>query len=258
MTTALHSTCDEYEPLLAAYALGEHDPEIAQQLEAHLADCQCCRESLAAYRAVAQYLPLSVPTTAPAPDLRDRVVGRVAAAAQGQDSPAPAPAKPQRWWRWERVALAFNAALLVAMLFWNLSLMRPPQALNEHEETRIDWAKVAQVFNTPGIQSFTLTSDNSSAPIANGTLWFAPEQREGCLVVQDMPQLPPEQVYQLWLLQGAQRTSGGTFYIDPEGNGWLLISLATPLSSFERVGVTIEPDGGSPGPTTPRLLGGDL
>jgi anti-sigma-K factor RskA len=94
--------------------------------------------------------------------------------------------------------------------------------------------------------------------MANGTLWFTPEQAEGCLVVQDMPQLPSEQVYQLWLLQGEQRTSGGTFYVDSEGNGWLLISLATPLSSFERIGVTIEPDGGSPGPTTPRLIGGDL
>jgi anti-sigma-K factor RskA len=258
MTTELYSTCDEYEPLLAAYALGEHDPEIAQQLEAHLADCQCCRESLASYRAVTQYLPLSVPTTPPAPDLRDRVVGRVAAAAQGQNTLASTPAKPQPWRRWERVALAFNAVLLLAMLFWNLSLMQPQQALEDHEEAAIDWGQVAQIFNTPGLQSFTLTSDNSSAPMANGTLWFTPEQAEGCLVVQDMPQLPSEQVYQLWLLQGEQRTSGGTFYVDSEGNGWLLISLATPLSSFERIGVTIEPDGGSPGPTTPRLIGGDL
>jgi hypothetical protein len=78
------------------------------------------------------------------------------------------------------------------------------------------------------------------------------------LYVEHFPQLPPNKVYQVWLLQGETRTSGGTFSVDKEGNGVLFIHSPDAVKAFEAVGITPEPAGGSPGPTAPPIVRGPL
>jgi anti-sigma-K factor RskA len=78
------------------------------------------------------------------------------------------------------------------------------------------------------------------------------------LLVAGMPQLPPGRVYQLWLVAKGQRQNGGTFTVDAAGSGLLLVRSALPLTAYDAAGVTVEPAGGSPGPTSPRVIGGPL
>jgi anti-sigma-K factor RskA len=77
-------------------------------------------------------------------------------------------------------------------------------------------------------------------------------------VVNNMPALPADRVYQLWLVADGQRISGGTFRVDADGRGALLVQPPQPWSAYQRLGVTTEPTGGSPGPTSPRVIGGTL
>ena len=69
-------------------------------------------------------------------------------------------------------------------------------------------------------------------------------------------ELDPQHQYQLWLIQDEVRTSGAVFSVSDKGYGSVQISSAEPLGSYSTCGVSIEPSGGSPGPTGKKVLGG--
>jgi anti-sigma-K factor RskA len=80
----------------------------------------------------------------------------------------------------------------------------------------------------------------------------------GTLVVDGLPALDEMSQYQLWLIRDEQRTNGGIFSVDEEGYGNLWVSSPEPLLSYSAFGITVEPAGGSPGPTGVKVLGGEL
>lgn len=246
--------CEECEPWLAAYALGDRDRDTVRQVETCLASCPEARKTLAAYQAVANMLPLGVPDALPAPELRARLLTQVATGERPQE-PAVRRLRKSRPVFWRRMLLVINTIALIALLVWNVSLQ---QALQQRAARgQAAWAMVSQALNRPEVQQFHLTPDHAP-PSASGVLLLAPGEAEGCLLVAGMPQLASDQVYQLWLLTDGQRTSGGTFQVDPAGNGWLLVEQSVPLDSFTALGITVEPAGGSVGPTSARIIGGSL
>jgi anti-sigma-K factor RskA len=96
------------------------------------------------------------------------------------------------------------------------------------------------------------------APQATGTLLITADGEYGTLIVDGMPALDPGLGYQLWLIRDGQRASGGVFAVNDEGYGVLEVSSPDPLASYSAFGVTIEPEGGSPGPTGDKVLDGSL
>ena len=79
---------------------------------------------------------------------------------------------------------------------------------------------------------------------------------ETVLVVR-LPQLQPGRTYQLWHIQtGSKPASAGLFTLDQQGYGAFMVGQQ--LQSGETVAVTDEPAGGSPQPTTPVLIAGQV
>jgi len=98
-----------------------------------------------------------------------------------------------------------------------------------------------------------------AAPNAIGRLYRQADENSLAVFVQEMPALPPNQVYQFWLIDaGGDRTSGGTFTIDAQGRGWLIARAPKALREYSGVGITIEPRGGSPNPTGAKVMGGEF
>jgi anti-sigma-K factor RskA len=94
---------------------------------------------------------------------------------------------------------------------------------------------------------------------AIGRLYGTPDETTLALIALDMPALPAGKVYQVWLVDpSGARISGGTFTVDDQGRGWLLIQTPKPLSNYQGVGITQEPEGGSPWPTGEKMLGSNL
>jgi len=59
----------------------------------------------------------------------------------------------------------------------------------------------------------------------------------------------------VWLTRaGEAPRSAGLFTVDEAGSGALVFEIAEPIESFNRVGVTAEPAGGSPGPTSAPVV----
>lgn len=243
--------CEEIEPLLAAYALGEQDETARASIAEHLAHCPSCSRTFAAYAQVAGVLPLSVAEASPSPALRRRVIDAVDAAATGRTRKATPAAPWVQVWPWVYrvgLALAFSA-----MLVWNLSLQ---QSLALEQTARLEQSLViTALLDASRLERRPLTAD---PPGPTGELILDPQGRVAALRVAAMPPLPAGMVYQLWLVKDDVRVSGGTFTVDAAGAGTLLVRAAAPIATYQRVGVTVEPAGGSAGPTSPRVIGAAL
>ncbi len=243
MSAATHVT-----DLLAAYALDCLDEAESGVVSEHLAECADCRAALRSYQTVTDQLALAVPDAAPPSDLKARLMNRI------QPARPTEPAQPRTsWWErlnalmrrstpvWGLVGLVLIAALVVSNLWLWGRVSRPP-TITEPE-----------VF-----QTIRLTG-TEAAPAATGLLVVSPDGEHGTLVVDSLSPLGSEQQYQLWLIsEDGQRTDGGVFSVSDEGYGSLWIESPQPLSSYPAFGITIEPAGGSPGPTGDKVLGSTL
>lgn len=233
--------------LLPAYALGSLDAEEAIQIAEHVVICPSCCAELASYQAVADKLALAAPDAAPPAALKQQLLGRL----QTPYAASEPEARPSWWQRmagllhggapvWGLAALTLVAVLVLSNLWWW-------QQTRRHET----------VVTTGGMQVVAMAG-TKAAPGAVGTLVISQDGEYGTLVVDGLPALGAERQYQLWLIRGDRRTSGGVFSVSAEGYGALLISSPNPLSSYPSFGITIEPTGGSPSPTGEKVLGGSL
>jgi Anti-sigma-K factor rskA len=259
--------CAELQPQIAAYALGE--AEAADELLEHLAHCPACQRDLRAYVQVARMLPYEAPDAAPPASLRARIltaVGDAAAAAPAPTLPStPQPSaqapervtEPPRRRRWGLPSFspAFGLALaaIVVLLAWNISLQRRLSTQSAQiTANRASWQSMIVLLNDPTVRWYDLAGGT-----AKGHFWAAPQGKVACLVIQGLPALPSDKVYQVWLVERGEHTSGGVFEAR-EGNGWVLVRSNEPLADYDVVGVTIEPRGGSDGPTSPPVLQGQI
>jgi anti-sigma-K factor RskA len=241
---------------LPAYALGDLEGEELLEVARHLPGCPQCRAALQAYWRVADELPQALPPGKPPADLRARVVARVGAASAGLPEPAAkpervrvGPARGANWMQrlghlfWPKAALAGLGLVLVVALITTVAFF-----------VRQGTPAAPAPQNVRVVQ----LAGDASTPEATGYLMVFPGENHGSLTVDKAPTLEPGFQYQVWLVKDGQRVSGGVFSVNADGYGVLQISADRPLDAFDRVGVTVEPAGGSPGPTGARLLGGDL
>ncbi len=98
----------------------------------------------------------------------------------------------------------------------------------------------------------------NNAPLAQGYLMVFPNETYGTLVVENAPLLQPGYQYQLWLNRDGKRSNGGVFSVSDDGYGTMEVIAGEPLTTYQSFGITIEPSGGSSGPTGKKVLGGKL
>jgi anti-sigma-K factor RskA len=230
--------------LLPAYALDCMDGEEATRVAEHLKRCHECQVELRAYQSVVDQLPLAVPQAEPSQQVRQALLRRIDPAPQVEKQPSV----------WIRFANYFKVAtpawglvslaLVVVLLVSNLAL----------------WRQVNRFQSNPGTTALRVVNLNGTqfSPGATGMIVISRNGEYGTLVVDHLPALSPEQQYQLWLIQGGKRTSGGVFSVSPEGYTSVVIDSPRALDAYGSFGVTIEPAGGSPGPTGEKVLGGNL
>lgn len=270
-------TCEELEELIPAYVLGAVDKADRALVEEHLPRCANCQQLVKDYGPVVELLPFAAKQVEPRAELRYRIL------AQTMNSPAPvSPVRGAPGIRTElpvpsrssRLATllsniirspAFSAAALVLVLafgIWNLMLQN--QLVQQAAETRQMAAELGRqrAFLTTLAYSESAPRRLWGTEIASqavGRLYGGPDEFTFVMVTYDLPKLPPDKVYQLWLIDpSGNRTNGGTFTVDDEGRGWLISHAPQGLGNYKTMGVTIEPYGGSPGPTGAKMLGGNL
>lgn len=113
-------------------------------------------------------------------------------------------------------------------------------------EARAGAAAVAGVLSAPDLRLGSLPAgDGGRLNVA-----FSPSRDSAVVLLAGVPAPGPGRTYQLWLVRGGTATSAG-----PLAPGE---AVATGLRGRRSLAVTVEPAGGSPEPTTPRIADGDL
>ncbi|MGW0598182.1 anti-sigma factor [Streptomyces sp. NPDC002776] len=240
--------------LAAPYALDALEPGERVRFEKHLATCARCAADVRTLTEDAVRLAWS--TAAPPPAaLRERVLAAVRTTAQ-EPVRAREPQLPPRVWGTrpppgrvrERRPLfvpfataTAAAALVVASLFAVQANRQQEQLDAERAQAR----EIAHVLAAPDARA-------STGRDAEGrSIGVIASVSEGSAVVTlgGYADLPGDRVRQLWLMRpGAQPRSLGLF----DGNTPLVASgLDTSATSLA---VTVEPDGGSPQPTTQPVV----
>lgn len=224
------------------------------------------RDDVAAERLVASFgPPQGVPATAPAaagpvapaeaaPDLAPRApaVGPSAAA-----EPAPPvvlaerrPLLPAAVGRYLQIAAVLLAGLLLA---WNVVLQSEATSARQ----RADLLRDAIVASTEPGAIVARLQGTDAAPATSGfaVLPDAPSE-EGYLVMQGMAPAPAGKTYQAWFVTGDQPRSAGL--LDVGSDGLAVLKGLRPDGAADAVAVTLEPAGGSEGPTLPILAVGPV
>jgi anti-sigma-K factor RskA len=241
--------------LIPAYAINCLDEEEAVFVEQHLVECAQCRNELRAYQEVAAQLAYVNPQVDPPASVKQRLMVQARAS---QASRTKSQSKDDSSWveglrrmlsplntrRFVPVWGIASLLLILILAISNFFLWRQVSDLRANPQPA-----VLQVVDLQGTET---------VPQGVGVLVISRDGRHGTLVVDNLPELDPDHEYQLWLIKDGQRTSGALFSVGEDGYGSKWVSSPDPLVSYSSFGVTIEPAGGSPGPTGEKVLGGGL
>lgn len=229
----------EIVEILPAFALDCLEPDEKRQVSEHLAACPDCQAELRAYLDTAASLALAVPELQPPARVKRAILARI----------QPAEARPglgerlQRWWRGLSPAWGLaGLVVLVVLVASNIILWQQVQSL-AHQPAAVSEFQLVHMSGT------------TTQPGANGVMVIPDQGMSGTLTVDGLAQLPGEKQYQLWLVKDGKRISGGVFSVDEWGYAAVVIRAPLPLMNYTSFGITIEPTGGSPGPTGPKVMG---
>jgi anti-sigma-K factor RskA len=95
-------------------------------------------------------------------------------------------------------------------------------------------------------------------PRAHGQLIADPKEQSAVLIVTGLPKLEANKTYQVWLISGGKPVSAGLLSIDANGQGVVIVTSDESIGSFNSLGISVEPEGGSPQPTGDIVVLSDI
>ena len=208
--------------LLGPYVMGTLEPYEEREVEYHLERCADCREEGQELQLAHERLAdLAYSTGAPPEDLKARVVAGI----------------PRR--EASRRVPTWVAA--VAAAFCVLAVIITPD-----------------LFGGRAMASANL-SPTGRAPGAGGEVSIrgTGENMEMRLEAWGLPPCKSEQYYELWLVEGDERVSAGSFSVGQSGRVEVTLSAPNFAASYPSVGVTAEYDK-DPTASHAKMLSGEL
>ena len=230
--------------LIPGYALSCLDEDETLQVAEHLVVCESCRDEFVAYQALVDRLGLAAPDAAPSAGVKAGLLRRAA-----RNTTLPAAQKDQSRQRRAGFTWLGNPGWGFASLVVVLALLASNLLL---------WRQVTRLQTESGPRTLQVVNlaNTEVAPGATGMIVISLDGEHGTLVVDRLPVLSEEQQYQLWLIEDGERTDGGVFSVGPSGYASMWVGAPIPLGDYDAFGITIEPAGGSRGPTGEKVLGG--
>ncbi|WP_030752680.1 anti-sigma factor [Streptomyces griseus] len=233
--------------LAAAYALGALDDDERKDFDAHLRTCETCRQEAAGFQATTARLAAAV-AEPPPPAAKAHVMAAVDGVRQLPPRVPAAGSAPALGGilRRRAVPLALAASVAAAALggvaVWQTRNGQELEQQARQAQQQLD--AVSAVLAAPDAR----TVHGKSANGALTTVVTSQQRNQAVFTAADLPAPGAGKTYQLWLdHDGTMRPAG---LIDHDGT----VMLTGDPADAGAVGLTLEPDGGSPRPTTDPLL----
>ncbi len=253
------------------YALGALEGDEKLAIESHIAACAQCAAKLAEARGRMATMSFAAARVDAAPQVRDQLMARIRAEAA---STAPARGKPEaelavrpvgsfgRWWA--AVLAPVGVALAFATIFlWNQNERLDRELANlrqtvAQQQKNLDEARHAAdmlAAHDTIVVPLTAMPGMPKGSIARVTY----NQHMGMLMYDgNLGPAPTDKSYQLWLvpMQG-DPINAGVFNPKPGQTDHWMMHLPAGVTP-KAFAITIEPAGGMPRPTGPRVLVGSV
>jgi anti-sigma-K factor RskA len=255
-------THTDFEQLAAGYVLGALEPADEHTFRRHLEGCATCEATVRELEGVVGALAYTATPVEPPPALRAsirREIGATARPRAGRPAvTAPAQVRPiRRGWTSGlvgRIAVAAGIIAVLALGFWNLSL----RDQNDRYQQRIAaFEQASQLLNDPAGQTVHL--EGAGAPGARATALVSSPKNKGVLILENMPALRGDRVYEVWGIPmnapPSQAIPGGVFR---PSKGISVVSFELSILPKMTFAITDEPGpAGSRRPTTTPLMMGE-
>ncbi len=233
---------ERFDDLKDAFVLGALPEAERRDFEEHLAEHPARQAEIDELSTVAGLLALSPQEQEPPPELRRSIMDVVEAEAGRPRVESRSGFVRMREFLGVR-GLALGAAvamLVIGLFFWNMVLqgeLRDLQGQSQSMQSRQISRMVA--LKGPG-----------AAHGARAELMILHNDR-AVLIAEDMPPVPEKKTFQIWVIKDNILKPSGLFEPKKE---WVAVIVENPLDEADAIAVSVEPDGGSPEPTTDPML----
>jgi anti-sigma-K factor RskA len=240
--------------LTGAYAVDALPDDERDVFEHHLVVCDACAQEVAELQATASRLG-AASYEAPPPGLRSRVMAEIDATRQVRpvgvaDAPDELSARrdpsSRRGAGWvTNLAVAAAAVLVVAVAGLSVTIAN----LND----RVAQVETASSQITDVLAAADATMVSVEGPEGGvGRVVASPTRGEAVFLADDMEPAPHEHTYELWLIDENGASPAGLFDTDARGRATRV--MTGDIASVVAIGVTVEPVGGSPEPTSDPVM----
>jgi anti-sigma-K factor RskA len=237
-------TCDELKEMMELYCLGVLEGEEKDELDAHLArNCETCQGNLNGALAMNAALLTFVPEVKPPRRLKRRILAGIGVERSG--------------WGW---AAALAAACMLAVAVWvSLEERRRTAELADARRTVIEVSAQRDRLQ----QALGFLDDPATLPVSFGKGQPAPPRgnvfvnaRLGVLLIaSNLPPAASGRIYQMWMIpKGGAPRPAGLFQSEAAGTALHILSGPVDAATLGAVAVTLEPEAGSPAPTTTPII----
>jgi anti-sigma-K factor RskA len=277
------------EELLPLYALDALTDEEKDLVETYLREHPEARQQIEEMENAVSALPYGVPPVEPSPRSKEALMARVAADQRATSSTPKQASRPRvmrlgNIFQAFSMGVAIVAIVWAVILNTQLSQLRnevstlrnaivaQANSLEQINELRneVSTLRKAVVAQANSLEQINQSVDQINAklpqeipstvltislkgtdvqPQAQGQLIVDPNSESAVLVMSGLDQLEAGKTYQVWLIDGGTPVSAGLLTVDENGQGVFIVTSEAAIGSFNALGISIEPEGGSPQPT---------
>ncbi|MEU2179610.1 anti-sigma factor [Streptomyces thermolilacinus] len=238
-------TEDHLHAPTGAYAVNALPDDERAEFENHLRNCPSCAQEVRELTATAARLGAAVAAVPPR-EMRARVLDRIATVRQvpphvpsdGTHARAPR--------RWTAARLALAACVAACAVLGGVAVQQYQEARRAEAEARAaqrQAAELARVLAAPDAR----TVAGALGGGARATVVVSRGEDRAVFLAAGLPELPDSRTYQLWFARDGEMRPAGLV----RGDGAVVMDGA--VGGATGMGVTVEPAGGSPQPTTEPL-----
>lgn len=238
------SPCQDFRDDFEFYALGVLDPEQKAEIDAHLrTGCATCEAALKDALAVNAIMMSMAPDVVPPARLKRRVLASVG----GQ----------RMSWSW--LAALAAACMLVVALWLSVQERSRAQELAQARHTLIQVSSQRDRL----LQALSFLDDPSTMPVSFGKGQPAPPRgnvfvnsKLGVLLIaSNLPPASAGKTYEMWVIaKGGAPRPAGLFQSESGGTAMHILSGPLDAAALGAVAVTLEPEAGSPAPTSTPII----
>ena len=261
---------EEFEELCAGYVLDALEPAERDRFEDMLQEADERRLKLYhRMRSVANQLALTVEPSDPSVSVKEKLLEQIRSDEDDTATDISVTEDKDNGIDWGMLGIAASFALLLVTLslfFYTLNLnqqLNSREARLEEQQSRI--ASLQQEIERKEEMLAILEAREVDLvmmagldvnPEGYGKIIWDSESNRALLQVSNLPPVPSDKDYQLWIIKNNKPVSAGIFAVnDPQQDNFFKIEqIAAQEQAADAFAVTMEPKGGMPQPTGDMYL----